>query len=157
MKANIYHWIKGYDLLTLELFLMASKAEFLKAVVTSREPNWSKVSSGCFGGFFFSLFLCSLESRALVVGRNYRSSCRIYSSTTASDVPMQKAWDGRREGWWRGCPANFSPCGQDKGRKRAKDQSCVRIDNQAGSRDATCLLLLCVHYYAPEFGTSNLL
>lgn len=44
MKANICHLIKGYDLMTLELVFMASKAEFLQAVVTSMEPNWSKIS-----------------------------------------------------------------------------------------------------------------
>lgn len=39
IKANIYHLIKGYDLLTLELLLFTTKAELLKTVVTSRQPN----------------------------------------------------------------------------------------------------------------------
>lgn len=63
MKANIFHLIKGYDLLTLELVLMA---EFLKAVVTSREPKWSKVSCVINVGLSFLFIYSYVLQRAVL-------------------------------------------------------------------------------------------
>lgn len=93
-KANIYHLIKGYDLLTLELVLMASKSRALKSccykqgvkLVKSFLCNLGQVAWGFFCLFVYFLTLCSPESHAVVVGRNYRSFQRIYSSATASDA-----------------------------------------------------------------------
>lgn len=139
MKANIYHLIKGYDLLTLELVLMASKAEFLKAVVTSREPKLSKVSCVIYVRLlwgFFTLFLCSSESRTLVVCRNYRSSRRIllvyYSCRCPCAEHLGWLWEGR----WKGCPAKFAPCGQGE-KESKKSQLCL---NRQPGRQSQCYL-----------------
>ena len=42
MEANIYHLIKGYDLLTVELVLMARKAEFLKLLLQAGSQTGQK-------------------------------------------------------------------------------------------------------------------
>lgn len=147
MKANICHLIKGYDLLTLELVLVASKAEFLKAVVTSREPNWSKVSCVIYvrllWGFFFFHFMFSRELCAggweelqiilqdLLVSYSFRRP-------HAECPGMVARRGGERD------VLQISPL-VETGRKRAKNLTCVWIDNRAGSHNATCLLLLCVH------------
>lgn len=55
IKANICHLIKGYDLLTLELLLVTSKAELLTAVVTSRQPNCSSFLCNLWQFYFYVL------------------------------------------------------------------------------------------------------
>lgn len=108
--------------------------------------------TGCseVGFFFFFLTLCSPESHALVAGRNYRAASMIYSSATASDVPALTAREGDGVVWWKGWPAIFSPCGQDKGDEQSKRSDLCMNRQPEGNYDVChdCLLQVCIHYYA---------